>query len=238
MTSTQPAPSPVRPPRSMLSIRPQARVPRTDAGLQPGDVISNPISGETFRFLRTADSTGGQLLELDCTVTPGGRVAVPLLHVHPKQSETFEVLEGSIRTVVGGIEATHGPGETVVIPAGVPHIWENASADRPLRFRVRLEPPGHWEALFATTFDLARRGETLPDGRVPLVPMAVNLHHSPEHFYLAGPPVWAQKILFAVLAGVGWLLGYRPGRRLETGTGGVLPSPGQATSSWTVTPCG
>jgi hypothetical protein len=30
-----------------------------------------------------------------------------------------------------------------------------------------------------------------------------------DHLYLAGPPVWAQKLLFALLAPIGRLRGYR-----------------------------
>lgn len=180
----------------------------TPTGIRAGDVIHNPISGETFRFLKTAADTGGKRLEFECTVTPGGRLAAPIMHIHPKQNETFVIFQGHLRTIVAGVEQVYGPGETVLIPAGAPHIWFNASGHEPVRFLIRFDHPGAWELLFASIFDAARRGKTRPDGSMPLLPMAVALHLYPDHFYLAGPPIWLQKLVFALLYPVGRLLGH------------------------------
>lgn len=195
------------------------------SGVRAGDVIHNPISGETFTFLKTAADTGGTLLEIDCTVTPGGRLAAPLMHVHPKQDETFVIFEGHLRAVVGGVERTYGPGETVFIPAGTPHIGFNASDRKPVRFLTRLDNPGAWELLFAFIFDAARKGRTRPDGSMPLLPMAVALHRYPDHFSLAGPPVWLQKLAFALLFPVGRLLGHDVTYRVDRGPVPAIPHP-------------
>ena len=40
-----------------------------------GETIENPVSGERFTFLRTARDTGGQFLELELAVRPGGSQA-------------------------------------------------------------------------------------------------------------------------------------------------------------------
>ncbi|WP_019588611.1 cupin domain-containing protein [Deinococcus apachensis] len=194
-------------------------------GIRSGDVIHNPISGETFRFLKTAAETGGTLLELECTVTPGGRLAAPLTHIHPKQNETFVIFEGHLRTVIGGVERVYGPGETVFIPAGTPHIWFNASNRESVRFLIRFDNPGGWEVLFAATFDGAREGRTRPDGSMPLLPMAVALHRYPDHFYLAGPPIWLQKLIFALLFPVGRLLGHDVPYSVDHGRVPPVPQP-------------
>jgi hypothetical protein len=39
--------------------------------------------------------------------------------------------------------------------------------------------------------------------------MALMLHTYRGHFYLAGPPIWLQKVMFAALAPVARLKGYR-----------------------------
>jgi hypothetical protein len=39
--------------------------------------------------------------------------------------------------------------------------------------------------------------------------MALTLHTFKDHFYVAGPPVWLQKMLFATLAPIARLLGYK-----------------------------
>jgi NAD(P)H-flavin reductase len=39
--------------------------------------------------------------------------------------------------------------------------------------------------------------------------MALMLHTHRGHFYLAGPPIWLQKVMFAALAPIARLKGYR-----------------------------
>ena len=63
--------------------------------VQPGDTLEVPVSGERFTFTHTAASTGGELLAFDFALRPGGSVPIP--HVHPIQTERFEVVEGRMR---------------------------------------------------------------------------------------------------------------------------------------------
>ena len=63
--------------------------------IRAGDTLVNPVSGETITFVETAAETGGDYTVIECAVRPGG--GVPMAHVHPNQSETFEVLEASSR---------------------------------------------------------------------------------------------------------------------------------------------
>jgi hypothetical protein len=53
--------------------------------IRTGDVITNPVTGERLRFLKTARDTGGELVRVEVTVEPNGFVAAA--HVHPHQSE-------------------------------------------------------------------------------------------------------------------------------------------------------
>jgi mannose-6-phosphate isomerase-like protein (cupin superfamily) len=53
--------------------------------------------------------------------TYGGSGRLPPDHLHPRQIERFEVLEGAMRTIIGGAERWYGPGETFEVPAGTPH---------------------------------------------------------------------------------------------------------------------
>ena len=47
-----------------------------------GDILANPATGQTLRFLRTSADTGGALLEIESTWAPGG--AEPPEHFHPR----------------------------------------------------------------------------------------------------------------------------------------------------------
>ena len=66
--------------------------------IRKGDVIENPVTGETVRFLQTAAETDGELVEIEVTIQPDGAVAAA--HAHPYQSERFEVIEGTLELEV------------------------------------------------------------------------------------------------------------------------------------------
>src|ERR687895_716614 len=67
--------------------------------ITPGQTLENPVTGERFTFTDTAATTGGELLAFDLALRPGG--AVPIPHVHPIQTERFEVVEGRMRFRLG-----------------------------------------------------------------------------------------------------------------------------------------
>ena len=89
----------------------------------------------SLRFLKTAADTGGELLEMEATYEPSR--GKPPEHFHPRQSEHFEILEGTMHALIAGEERELRSGDTIDIEAGVPHsMWnegpdagENALAD-------------------------------------------------------------------------------------------------------------
>ena len=123
----------------------------------PGQILDNPISGERITFRKTAADTGGALLVIDLDLLPAGQV--PGAHVHPRQEERFEVVEGAMRFRKGLKTITARAGDTVVVPPGTVHRFENAG-DGPARVRVEVEPALRMEELFETTVALAREGRT------------------------------------------------------------------------------
>jgi hypothetical protein len=52
--------------------------------------------------VRTAAETDGDLLEMEAAY--GGTGLLPPEHLHPRQVERFEVLEGTLRTIIDGTE--------------------------------------------------------------------------------------------------------------------------------------
>jgi len=122
---------------------------------RPGEEIENPLTGERIRFLRTAADSGGELLEMESVWTrPGRRTPA---HVHPEMEETWEVLAGEARFVVGGKELAAAPGDVVVAPPGTPHVgWNPTAAD--VRLRITMRPALRWEEFVERLFELARTG--------------------------------------------------------------------------------
>lgn len=115
--------------------------------------IVNPLSGESIVIRRTAADTGGQVLDWELTLAPGGRV--PSSHAHPQQEEVFTVLEGSMRFRIGWRRLTVAAGQQVRVPPGTVHHFANAGPG-PARVAVESRPALDMQDLLETAAALAR----------------------------------------------------------------------------------
>jgi quercetin dioxygenase-like cupin family protein/uncharacterized protein YndB with AHSA1/START domain len=104
---------------------------------KPGDVVDVPAIGLRFEFRETAESTGGAYSEVDVIGRPKGFIKGP--HVHPGQTETHTVIEGSMRVRFHGQMHILNPGDSITIPPGARHTQLPHGAGQG-RIRVRLEP--------------------------------------------------------------------------------------------------
>jgi quercetin dioxygenase-like cupin family protein len=129
--------------------------------ITPGQTLENPVTGERFTFTDTASSTDGELLAFDFALRPGG--AVPLPHVHPIQTERFEVREGLMRFRVGRRTVLAGPGDVVEVAPGVAHSFANAGEEE-ARLRVEVRPALAMEHMFAEVIAMARAGRMTKRG--------------------------------------------------------------------------
>jgi quercetin dioxygenase-like cupin family protein len=123
--------------------------------IAPGQTLSNPVTGERFTFTQTAASTDGELLAFDFALRPGGSVPIP--HVHPIQTERFEVTAGRMRFRVGLRTIVAEPGDVVEVAPGVMHSFANAGAEE-ARLRVEVRPALAMEEMFAEVVALAKAG--------------------------------------------------------------------------------
>jgi quercetin dioxygenase-like cupin family protein len=129
--------------------------------ITPGQTLENPVTGERFTFTHTAASTGGELLAFDFALRPGG--AVPIPHVHPIQTERFEVTAGRMRFRVGLRTFVAGPGDVVEVAPGVVHSFANAGEEE-ARLRVEVRPALAMEEMFAEVVALAKAGRMTKRG--------------------------------------------------------------------------
>jgi quercetin dioxygenase-like cupin family protein len=165
--------------------------------ITPGQTLSNPVTGERFTFIHTAASTGGELLAFELRLRPGG--AVPLPHVHPIQTERFEVVGGRMRFRVGLRTRLAGPGDVVEIAPGVMHGFANAG-DEEARVLVEVRPALAMEEMFAEVVALARAGRMtrrgLPRNPLELADLARRYDREAHAPFLG---VAAQRLLLAPL---------------------------------------
>ena len=123
--------------------------------IKPGQTLENPVTGERFTFTDTAATTDGELLAFELGLRPGG--AVPIPHVHPIQTERFEVVEGLMRFRVGLRRRFAGPGEVVEVAPRVLHSFANAG-DEEARVRVEVRPALAMEEMLAEVVAMAEAG--------------------------------------------------------------------------------
>ncbi len=139
--------------------------------IKPGDTLENPVTGERFTFTHTAASTDGELLAFDFALRPGG--AVPLPHVHPIQTERFEVVSGRMKFRVGFKTVIADPGDVVEVAPGVMHSFANAGEDE-ATLRVEVRPALAMEEMFAEVVAMAKAGRMTKRG-LPRNPLELAL---------------------------------------------------------------
>lgn len=174
--------------------------------VQVWDTIENPVTGEKLVFRQTGDETQGELLEFDIFAEPGASPAAE--HIHPAQTEHFTVQKGELSLRRLGEEQLYRKGEEATIPPGTPHTWWN-SGDTELHVRVELRPAGRFRSFITSFFALARDDKTDEEGMPNLLQTAVMVEEYDDSIYPSSPPRPLQKILFAILAPIGRLLGYQ-----------------------------
>ncbi|QFU15119.1 cupin domain-containing protein [Microvirga thermotolerans] len=174
----------------------------------PGMVVVNAFNRETFIFTKPEKP---EYAEFEVHLEPGGSGGGNAIsHVHPATDETFTVRSGRLGVSINGVMNTLESGESITVPRGAPHFFVNAH-EGDTEIVVRFTP-AQKQLRFFLNFSTAT--VTHPEwfsakGEPPLLLMALTLHTFKDHFYVAGPPIWLQKLLFAALSPIARLRGYR-----------------------------
>lgn len=162
----------------------------TDAMPEP-DVID--FGGEILIVIQRTDEE----LVFDATWQAGTPAPPP--HLHPRQDEHFEVLEGEITVVIDKATSVISAGETLDIPRGTTHRMWNPS-NQPARARWTVTPALRTEELFRELAALGGRRAS------PVAAAAVLMRHRDEiRLALPGP---AEPVAVNALGSIGRLLGH------------------------------
>ena len=174
--------------------------------IRTGQTIENPVTGEVLIFRKTSRDTGGELVLVETILRPGATVAAA--HSHPYQSESFQVLEGSVGFKVGRDKVELGSGEGVTVLPRTAHKFWNAG-DGPARFTCEIRPAGAFEQLIETMFGLAADGKTSRKGMPNPLRLAVIARHHFDDVRLPLIPHALQRAALALGAPLGKAFGYR-----------------------------
>lgn len=170
---------------------------------RPGQEFTHPVTGDRIRYLEV----GGEACRIELTRRPGKWSLGE--HIHTVQTEAFEVIAGHAKYTANGVEGTLEAGQKVSFPPGTPHInpW-NAGTDE-LRIIQSVSPALDFDVLHETLYvAYPQKGLVKPDGTPRFLPQCLAMHATRSKTYSAGLPQGLQRVLFAVLAPVGRLLGY------------------------------
>jgi quercetin dioxygenase-like cupin family protein len=175
--------------------------------IRKGDRLENPVTGEILIFHKTSQETNGESVLVETIVRPDGSVAAA--HVHPHQTERFEVLEGEVGFRAGREEIVTGPGEVVTVEPGTPHrFWNAGQSDA--RFLCEVSPALEFESLIETMFTLAAEGKTNRKGMPNPFRLAVIARAHFDTVRLPKVPAWMQRTALALGAALGRAMGYKP----------------------------
>ncbi|GGZ73653.1 cupin domain-containing protein [Streptomyces albogriseolus] len=116
------------------------------------------LVGDTYTTLLSAADTGGEL-SLAEAVVPAD--AGPPPHTHHGESETFVLLDGTLRVTAGDEQFDVEPGGVVYVPKGVRHSFKNTSPGHPARMYF-LYVPGGMDGMFQEIGRPGVRGQVGP----------------------------------------------------------------------------
>jgi quercetin dioxygenase-like cupin family protein len=167
----------------------------------------NPATGELIKFTETAETTSGELARFAWKSVPGGVITE---HVHPRQEERFTITSGQARFTING-QARHArAGETLVVPAGVPHSEGNPGTED-IEGIVELRPAlraKEWhEALAGLVADFPTTPRGAPRN---VLQLGITFWHFRHESRVTSPPAWIQNLMLPPLWVLARALGKRP----------------------------
>jgi mannose-6-phosphate isomerase-like protein (cupin superfamily) len=145
-----------------------------------------------LRFVQTAAETAGAAHVQEARYAPHS--PPPPYHCHPKQTERFTIVQGSLVFRVDGEDRILNDGDRIDIPAGAFHSVQNPHAAPALV--IWETRPALRTAEFFIAMNRAARGRARPR----LAEAAAILSEYRDVFRLATPPPLVQRILFGCLA--------------------------------------
>lgn len=158
---------------------------------------------QRYRFSRSTDPDGGEVLHVETWIDPGGGVTP---HLHPGMEERFHVLGGRPSFLSGREWKSAAPGDEVVVPPGVRHAYRN-DGDDVAHVRCDVRPPSSLQAFLEEVAELSRDGlisrrglPTRPRALVQAAALAERHRDMVTLLFPPMPPRFVQRLVFPALA--------------------------------------
>ena len=170
-----------------------------------GDTVLNEAAGERVTF--TKDRFTGNADEVIIEVDLAAHGSIPMAHIHSKMDEVFSAIESTTQLTVDGETHSLAPGNSIHIPAGVPHLPHNTSAT-PSKIQVTMTPIGVFDLCLVNihrTLGATAAGQSWISTQLQMARYAQFCD-----VYRGDVPVWLQQAGLFLLAPTIRLLGYHP----------------------------
>ena len=164
------------------------------------------MGGTRFLLTQSTRDSSGERVEFEITLQPGA--PSPPIHFHPRQTEEWHVLSGTLSANIDGSWRELREGESLTMPPGQVHTLRNRTNDV-VRVRDLHVPAGDFQEYIETLHHLSEAGKLKSLRHIPTlihVSMLVTEHRRRQGQVTASR---AQRIGESLLASVGTLLGYR-----------------------------
>jgi quercetin dioxygenase-like cupin family protein/uncharacterized protein YndB with AHSA1/START domain len=155
--------------------------------------------GVDVELLRTAEETGGELLEFDVVGRARGLLAQG--HVHTTQTERLEVISGAMRLRIDGRDHLLSAGQSMEVPPGTPHSQVPAGEGEG-RVRVQVRPAGRTQAFLGRLAELSHDGQVNRFGLPRPLAAARLVRDFADTGHASRPPVAVQRALAGLVIGV------------------------------------
>jgi len=140
---------------AVLGIVPMAAFAESGGGASPAAPVrvgagadrfgeQRSLGISTIAFKVATDDAGGGLFILENVFRERGG---PARHLHHEQDEWFHVVEGEFLMEVGSDRTTLKPGDSLLAPRKVPHVWAHVGSGIG-RILVVFTPAGKMEGFF------------------------------------------------------------------------------------------
>lgn len=100
-----------------------------------------PFPNSEFRYIVRGDQANNEFVIFEGTYATEG----PGLHVHTREEELFQVMEGNVQFIVDGVQFCAYPGDYVFVPRNVTQgtrIHDGFIPKKPVRIQIQLHPGG------------------------------------------------------------------------------------------------
>jgi mannose-6-phosphate isomerase-like protein (cupin superfamily) len=173
-----------------------------------GEVITHSVTGSQITFIKTAEDTNGEYLEVNQIIKENSSLPA---HIHALQTETFRVISGVARYQMNNQEGILHAGEEVSFAPGVAHKNPVPIGNEDLHLSVRVSPALDFHVILETIVKAPDKGDADQEGQLKPLHRAVLFNGIQSKVYLSGQPIWLQKAMLPLLAFFGKLSGYKCG---------------------------